>query len=273
MKQFRRGNLVFDVVDGGPRDGVPVVLHGFPETSDSWAEVTPALQEGGYRTLAFDQRGYSLEAMPSGRSAYRLEELAGDVLALAEQADLEPFHVVGQDWGASVAWALAAWHPRRLRTVSALSVPHPRAFVTAMLTGSQFLVSWYMGAFQVPGVPERLLRDGDRLRARLVKTGLPERFADLYLAKLARRGALTGALNWYRGAQPMRFLRMPPVAVPALYLWGTRDAGVMKAAAQGNARHVRGPYRFEALSGVTHWIPETVPETVAGFLVEHLHGK
>ncbi|HYH74108.1 MAG TPA: alpha/beta fold hydrolase, partial [Nocardioides sp.] len=93
MESFRRGGLTFDVVDGGPQDGEPVVLlHGFPQDSSAWKLVSPALHQAGLRTLALDQRGYSPMARPRGRRHYRLRETTDDVLALLDAAGLESAH-------------------------------------------------------------------------------------------------------------------------------------------------------------------------------------
>src|SRR5215207_8418295 len=115
------GDLTFDVQADGPEDGRPVLLlHGFPETSLSWAAVTPLLTSAGLRTYAVDQLGYSPGARPAEVGAYALTNLAPPV------AD-----VVGHDWGANAAWALAAWHGDRVRSLTAVSVPHPTAFTAA----------------------------------------------------------------------------------------------------------------------------------------------
>jgi pimeloyl-ACP methyl ester carboxylesterase len=109
VDSFRRDGLTFDVRDAGPPDGEPVVLlHGFPQDSAAWDQVSPALHQAGLRTLAPDQRGCSPMARPRGRGRYRLRETTADVLALLDAAGLERAHVVGHDWGGMVAWALAA---------------------------------------------------------------------------------------------------------------------------------------------------------------------
>ena len=167
MDSFRRDGLTFDVRDAGPPDGEPVVLlHGFPQDAAAWDAVSPSLHQHGLRTLAPDQRGYSPMARPRGRKHYTLRETTGDVLALLDAAGLESAHVVGHDWGGMVAWALGAWHPDRVRTLTVLSVPHPAAMAKAMVTSTQALKSYYMGLFQLPLLPERLLlaRGGKALR-------------------------------------------------------------------------------------------------------------
>ena len=127
------GDLTFDVRTLGPGDGEPVVLlHGFPETSLSWTAVAPVLADAGFRVIAPDQRGYSPDARPSAVADYAMEHLVDDVLGLADALDLDTFHLVGHDWGAAVAWAVAAYHGDRLRTLTAVSVPHLAAFNAAL---------------------------------------------------------------------------------------------------------------------------------------------
>ena len=142
VDSYRRDGLTFDVRDAGPDDGEPVVLlHGFPQDSTAWDRVAPALHQHGLRTLAPDQRGYSPMARPRGRAAYRLRETVDDVLALLDAAGLPSAHVVGHDWGGLVGWALGAWHPDRVRTLTALSVTHPGGMARALATRDQTLRS------------------------------------------------------------------------------------------------------------------------------------
>ncbi len=131
---IQRQGLTFDVFDEGPLDGeVVVLLHGFPERSTSWRYVVPLLHERGYRTIAMDQRGYSPGARPKRRWNYRIRQLTDDVLALIDRIG-GPVHLVGHDWGAVPSWAIATQRPDRLRTLTAVSVPHPMAFLRAAVT-------------------------------------------------------------------------------------------------------------------------------------------
>ncbi|HYN65403.1 MAG TPA: alpha/beta hydrolase, partial [Ornithinibacter sp.] len=124
-----RDGLALDVRDEGPRRGEPVILlHGFPQDSRCWAEVTPTLHRAGLRTLAPDQRGYSPGASPQDVSAYRVSGLAADALAVMDAAGLSSAHVVGHDWGGAVAWYLGAHHADRVDSLTVISTPHPSAF-------------------------------------------------------------------------------------------------------------------------------------------------
>lgn len=166
LTTFDHDGLSFEVIDTGPLDGpVIIALHGFPQRGSCWAGVTPLLAAAGYRVLAPDQRGYSPGARPGAIEAYRMDRLGGDVLALADAAGARSVHVLGHDWGGAVAWYLGSRHADRVRTLSVASTPHPRAMITAM-RGSQALRSYYMALFQIPKLPELLLRvrDGALLR-------------------------------------------------------------------------------------------------------------
>ncbi len=277
MDSYTRDGLVFDVRDGGPAGGDPVVLlHGFPQDAGAWTAVADELHGAGLRTLAPDQRGYSPGARPSGRAAYRLRELTADVLALLDAAQLGSAHVVGHDWGGLVGWALAARHPERVRTLTSLSVPHPAAMARAMITSDQALRSYYMALFQLPVLPERLLLAGDgaALRRLLLISGLPPELAEHYVRRMQEPGALATALAWYRALPLDARDPVGQVRVPTLHVWSTRDAALGRAATEQTRRFVDAPYRLEVLEGLTHFIPELAPARTAGLVTEHVraHG-
>jgi len=265
MQQYERAGLTFDVRDRGPEDGEPVILlHGFPQDSTCWRAVEPLLHAGGLRTLAPDQRGYSPGARPRRRSAYRGRELVDDVLALLDAAGLESAHVVGHDWGGFVAWQLAGLHPHRVRSLTVLSTPHPRALVAAMKRSTQGRKSWYMVFFQLPLLPELLIRP--RLAAVLQRTGLPAELAAHNAARMSEPGALKAALNWYRAIPLSLRTPQPRIHVPTTYLWGTQDAFLGRTAAMLTAPYVRAPYTFTELKA-PHWLPETHPAEVSSSIL------
>lgn len=273
MHHFVRDGLTFDVTDEGPADGrVVILLHGFPEDRQSWSAVIPHLTEAGYRVLAPDQRGYSPGARPKGRRAYATSELALDVLALADVAGAEQFDVIGHDWGAGVAWQLAANHARRIRTMTSLTVPHPRAMMDAVLRSSQLLHSWYMLFFQLPWLPEAAMKmaGAERAAQSLERDGLDPETARRYAKRMQDPKAMTGAVNWYRALPFSGRSPMPKVHVPTLYVYADKDRYLTRYAAERTARYVTGPYRFEVLEGVTHWVPTVAADRVSGLIREHL---
>jgi pimeloyl-ACP methyl ester carboxylesterase len=272
------GDLVFDAVVDGPAGGAPVLLlHGFPETSWSWRYVQPQLAAAGHRTLAPDQRGYSPRARPTEPEAYRIVALVADVVALADSQDWDTFHLVGHDWGGAVAWQVAAAHPDRLRSLSVLSTPHPVALAEAKAAGpgpdgeDQAAKSAYMDTFREPGSEQVFLADDSAgFRFALEATGLDADSTDHYVRRFDTAEAMVGPLNWYRGSDPADSEGMGPITTPAMYVWSTADAVLTRRAAEATAGHVEGPYRFEVLEGISHWIPEEAPDQVVPLLLDHL---
>ncbi|GAA3956535.1 alpha/beta fold hydrolase [Gordonia caeni] len=259
MEQFSRGELTFDVVDSETgRDGTIVLLHGFPQTSQSWRAVTPLLNAAGYRTVAPDQRGYSPGARPKGRAAYRTSELVDDAAALIGDLGDGPVHLVGHDWGAAVAWGLAASRPDLVRSLTSVSVPHPGAFMKSLLSSDQLLRSWYMAAFQPPILPDLLVsRFPGAFDGMLRRAGMDsDQLADVHRLILDS-GALPGALNWYRAMA----LSTPPdlarrVAVPTTHVWGALDTALARRGAELAADFVIADFQLKILDDAGHWIPE-----------------
>ena len=258
----------FDALAAGPLDGRSVLLlHGFPECAEQWEHQLAELAGAGYRAVAFDQRGYSPGVRPVAVDAYGPEELIGDVLAVADALGWQRFDLVGHDWGSAVAWMTAAAHPERLRTLTAVSVPHGAAFREALRDDpDQRQRSAYFELFRTPGEAERALLDHGGLRR--LYGGLPARRIERYVERFSEPGALTAALSWYRAMRPPA--RRGPITTPTLYVWSTGDAFIGEAAACAVERHVAGPYRFEVLAGVSHWVSEEAPERLSALLLEHL---
>jgi pimeloyl-ACP methyl ester carboxylesterase len=270
------GDLTFDVRADGPDDGRPVLLlHGFPQTSASWAAVTPLLTQAGLRTYAPDQLGYSPGARPGEVGAYSAQNLAQVTCDLMTELGLPRADVVGHDWGANVAWTLAAWHPDRVRSLTAVSVPHPAAYTAAFRADpEQKERSAYIRLFWQEGKAEEvLLADNARRLRRMLsgsdgETEVPAEAIDEYVAVLSAPGALTAALNWYRAMSSGN--RVDRVAVPATYVWSDGDVAIGRTAAEACANYVTGDYRFVELPGVTHWIPEQAPEELASAILDRI---
>ena len=265
----------FDALASGPTDGELVLcLHGFPQFADAWAPMLTALGEAGYRAVAFDQRGYSPGARPAEVSDYAMQHLAADVIGVADALGATRFHLIGHDWGGAVAWAVAGAHAHRLATLTVLSTPHSVALTEAIRGDTdQQARSAYMLLFRAEaGVAEKWLLSDDAAKLRGVYQGkvTPDQL-DSIVARLSEPGAATAALNWYRAMADN-----PPVGtiiVPTLYVWGSEDQALGRTAALGTARHVEGPYRFEALEGRSHWLIDECPETIMALLTPHLSAR
>ena len=193
--EIKARGLTFDVYEGGPADGTPVLLlHGFPQDHREFDPILPRLHAAGLRTYALDQRGYSPGARPAAVADYRLSEPTADAVAVLDALGVQRAHVIGHDWGAQVGWLLAARHPDRVRTLTAISVPHPRGLAVSLRNQpSQRLRFAYMAVFR-SRFGERLLlaRGGEVLKRMMRPIGAR---ADLYASAMAEPGRLTGGLG------------------------------------------------------------------------------
>lgn len=268
------GDLALPVSVHTPEDetGPPVLLlHGFPSSARTFDGVVPDLVAAGRRTLAPDQRGYTAGARPVDVDAYRLPRLVADAVAVLDALDVEVASVVGHDWGAVVAWALAASHPERVADLTAVSVPHPRAYAAALVEDrGQQVRSAYIGLLRRRGMAERVLLAGDRrlLRATYAGSGLDREAVEARTAHLRTPDELAGALAWYRALRRGDLTAVAPVAVPTTYVWSDRDVAVARGTAERCAAHVEAPYRFVPLHGVSHWVPEQRPQAVVGAVLD-----
>ena len=268
-ERVRVGELSFDMRVGGPADGPAVLLlHGFPENASMWSGVEPALHAAGLRTIAPDQRGYSPGARPAGVEAYSMHRVVADALGLLDAYGLGRAHVLGHDWGAAVGWNLAGRHPDRVATLTAVSVPHPASHAGALRDDEdQQRRSGYIAVFRRPDAADLLLAE-DARRLRAMFGPVP---AEDFVRPLTAPGALTGPLNWYRAMSRRDLDGLGPITVPTTYVWGTDDLAVGRAAAEDCANHVAADYRFVELPGVSHWVPEQEPDTVARLALERIN--
>jgi pimeloyl-ACP methyl ester carboxylesterase len=198
--------------------------------------------------------------------------LVADVLAVADDMGGHRFDLVGHDWGGIIAWAVAGGHPERVRTLAVASTPHPLAFGAAVrgeLGGDQQAKSGYADFFRTPEA-EGFFLGNDAAALRGMYSALPAEAADDYVGVLSQPGAMTAALNYYRAS---RFQDLPDPGVigcPTLYVWSTDDMALGREAAEATGSHVAGPYRFEILEGVSHWVPEEATADFSRLLLEHL---
>jgi pimeloyl-ACP methyl ester carboxylesterase len=252
-------------------EGEPVLLvHGFPDSSRGWRHQLRPLVESGRRVIVPDLRGMGNSDRPQEVDAYRMRTLVADMLAVLDAFEVERAHVVGHDWGAGIAWVLAAMVPDRVASLAALSVAHPMASRPPSLEDRQ--KAWYTLYFLFPEAEELLLRDD----AAMLRAWLGEvADGDHYLADLLRPGALTAGLNYYRAnVGPARELRrraeLPPVAAPTLGLWSDGDIYLAEDAMRRSGEWVTGPWRYERVENATHFMQVDQPDLVTRLLLEHL---
>ncbi|HEV2882891.1 MAG TPA: alpha/beta hydrolase [Pyrinomonadaceae bacterium] len=253
-----------------------LLLHGFPECWYSWRHQLTALGGERFHVVAPDLRGYNLSDKPARVEDYRMEKLVGDVLGLMDHFGARDAAVVGHDWGAAVAWAVAARHPERVWKVASLQVP-PLGVWFANMTVRQAFSSWYMLFFQLPYLPEWQMSANDfaALERMFKKTSRPGTFTDTDLAvyKNALRQksertnttALTAALNYYRANVFANLSRSPGgasqsgrgrIRVPTLFIYGERDFAIVPETVRDVGKYVDAPYRELRLANSNHWVQQ-----------------
>lgn len=261
-----------------------LLLHGFPESSYAWRRQLPALAAAGLRAAAPDLRGYALSEKPRGAFAYRMEALLGDVEGLIDvlggEAGDARAHVVGHDWGGACAWNAPLFFPEKVLSLAILNSPHPRAFRRELRTSrDQRRRSGYMLFFQLPWLPEAVLSGGNfavlagRIRAEAGAAAFSEEDLARTVADLARPGALTAALNWYRAARrfPLRVRgREWPGALRTLVVWGTRDRYLSRTLLDGLDEWV--PNLTVERLDASHWVQNEAAEDVNRLLTAFFRG-
>lgn len=271
------GLIRLHVVQAGPSDGpLIILLHGFPEFWYGWRRQIVPLAAAGYRVWVPDQRGYNLSEKPAGVEAYVIDLLADDVIGLIDAAGREQAFLVGHDWGAAVAWRVAARYPDRLQKLVIMNVPHPAVMARFVWQRPrQLLRSWYIIFFQLPLLPEWVTRLGHwRLMARaLQRTSRPGTFSgeDLahYRQAWSQPNAFRSMVNWYRAAVRKRPVSSASgrIKVPTLVLWGARDAFLIRDMAQPSVdRCEQGQLVF--FEQASHWIQHEEAPAVNQWLLQ-----
>ncbi len=269
------------VEESGHGDPV-VLLHGFPEFSACWRHQLPALAAAGFRAIAPDLRGYNLSDRPRGVKNYRTNELVSDIVALIRKLPGGKAHIVGHDWGGVLAWRLAAQHPELVNKLVVLNAPHPAAYLRTLKHNPiQWLRSWYVLFFQLPWLPERLIKSRNfALLERAWKKdpvtagAYTDEEVARYKEALGQPGALTAAIDYYRAA--LRWsgdLHGKPqsVSVPTLLIWGERDRYLGLDLSEGLEVWIPD-LQLKRIPGASHWVQNDVPEIVNRLLSDFLAG-
>jgi pimeloyl-ACP methyl ester carboxylesterase len=252
-------------------EGQPVVLlHGFPDSGRLWRNQLPALVEAGFKVIVPDLRGFGRSDKPAEVQAYALPALVGDVLAVMDDAGVQKAHVVGHDWGAALAWALATFAGDRIERLVVMSVGHPATFRGNGF--EQHQKSWYMLLFQFPGVAEEWLSANDWANLRRWASH-PD--TDGVIADLEAHGSLTPGLNYYRANVPPESyvrtrLELPPVKAPTMGIWSSADFALNEPQMTNSANNVAGPWRYERIDGPGHWMQLEAPDAVNRLLLDFL---
>ena len=272
MARVQANGLGFEVEDSGA--GTPVVLlHGFPDTHTLWRHQVTALTAAEFRTIAPDMRGRGRSDRPTDVADYGLQKIVADVTGIMDELKIARAHVIGHDWGAAVAWLVAMLAPDRVDHLVAVSVGAPGAAPPPTLDDLQ--KAWYRILIMFEGA-EDLVQRNDWYLMRTLLQGGGEDF-EVYKATLSEPGALTAGFNWYRANLPLDRLipsgpgmRFPAVAAATMGVFGTADLYLSEPAMVNSKSAVTGPWRYERLEGVGHFVPLEAPDQLNKLLLDFL---
>jgi epoxide hydrolase 4 len=188
--------------------------------------------------------------------------------------------VIGHDWGAAVTWRVARQSPERVERIAILNVPHDTVMgKTLAKDPEQQRKSWYMGAFQIPFLPETLFTLGgvQGVRNLFQSTSRPGTFTEAdfqeYARAWAQPGAMTSMMNWYRAiAQKPPKLKVPDrVTVPVLILWGKQDAFLKWEMAEESLTYCdQGKVIY--FDQATHWLQHEEAAHINPLLADFIRG-
>ena len=256
-----------------------LLLHGFPDFWYSWRHQIVGLSDE-YTVVAPDLRGYNLSDKPENTSDYEIDKLVDDVTGLIRYFGRENAAVVGHDWGAAIAWAVAQKHPEYVWKLAAMQVP-PANIWKKNQTFKQFLASWYMFFFQIPKLPEWVLGLNDfEILADGLKNSTAEKdvFTNEIISEYKKSWNetenLKSAINYYRANILKRLFGKSnsngKIKVPTLFIYGEKDTAILPETVEGIGEFVDAPFEEFKFPNAGHWIQQEEAETVTKILAEFL---
>lgn len=270
------------VVVGGT--GPPVILlHGFPENSHSWHKQIFPLIAAGFSVWVPDLRGYNLSDRPKEKSAYELDNLVADIVALVKATRYPRAHIVGHDWGGIIAWTIAERFPALVNRLVILNAPHLKLYLEKVKCPRQMLRSWYVLFFQIPKLPEFALAAGDFRAVRdmfrlspCVKTAFSDSDIENYIRGLSQPGALTASLNYYRAnlttTSVRKILCLQPILAETAIIWGEHDPALGVELLEGIDRVVPHNHIYR-IPNSSHWVQNEAPDEVNSILIDFLKAQ
>ncbi|AHM60770.1 putative hydrolase [Flammeovirgaceae bacterium 311] len=274
---YQVNGIRLHVIEAGRQDGeILLFLHGFPEYWWGWRHQISYFAQLGYRVVAPAQRGYHLSSKPAQTKAYGMKHLTDDVAALIRQLPKQKVNLVGHDWGGAVAWAMALRYPELLHKLIVLNLPHPQVMRRSFVKWpKQLLKSWYIGFFQLPLLPEKLLsRHNFKLLTKTMMASSKEgTFSqeDMLRYKQAwqQPGALKAMINWYRAALSGTLKLNHLVTTPTLLIWGKQDQFLSHEMAPASIEKCEKG-RLEMIPDATHWVQHEKSELVNKLILEFI---
>ena len=258
-----------------------ILLHGFPEFWYGWIKQIPVLSKQ-YRVVAPDMRGYNLSDKPKAVSAYSIEILAKDIAELIKGLGAEKAIVVGHDWGAAVAWAVASYYPELVKKLAILNVPHPEEMSKALkgFNWAQLKKSWYIFFFQIPFIPEMSIGTEvffiRTFRGMCMnKDAVSAKDIQEYVKAYQNPGSARATLAYYRSAFRNVFSQkpLPKIKVKVRMLWGEHDRALGKELTYNTKEYCENELEifYDSTSG--HFVQHDNPTWVNQKLLEFFEAE
>ena len=262
-----------------------VLLHGFPEFWYGWRLQIQPLAAAGFHVVAPDMRGYNLSSKPDGVAAYGSDQLVADIRGLIQERGASSAHVVGHDWGGTVAWDLAMTHPEVVDRLAILNAAHPRRLSQGLHHPGQLRKSWYFFFFDLPDLPESVVHANHwhffRHFLHDARPAYTPEEIERYIEAWSQPGAVTGMINYYRSSvrqsQKKAVEALRPVSAPTLVIWGERDRYLSPELAEPEHDDVPNLDRVERVADASHWVhhdaADRVNQLISDFFAPALAGK
>jgi epoxide hydrolase 4 len=254
-----------------------LMLHGFPEFWYSWRHLIPEFAQD-YQVVALDLRGYNDSDKPAEKSAYVMDEFIKDIEGVIKGLGYSSCVLVGHDWGGAIAWNFAYTHPEMVERLIVLNIPHPAKFAAGLTKPQQLLRSSYILFFQLPFIPELQLKLHNYQAIETAFKGMAvnkDAFSqadiDAYKQAVAKPGAMTAMLNYYRNVFRHGFINRSwgVLDVPTLMIWGEKDTALGKELTYGTENFVQD-FQIKYIPNCSHWVQQEQPQLVIQYMREWL---
>lgn len=267
-------DLTINYEVSGDESAEPVLLvHGFPDSLKLWRHVAPKLADAGYRVIAIDLPGYGDSSIPKDVKEMRVDNIGNIIAEFLDSLSISKVHLIGHDWGAAVSWFFAGAHPDYIKSFTALSVGHPKSYLSA--GPEQILKAWYIVLILNEGLAEDLYTaDNWSLFKNFLGHGLP--LDQYWLSDMQREGRLTAAFNIYRAnlmpgddTSPMK--DAASVKSDVLAIFGEDDLSLSYKQMKDSEQYVEGDFKLKSIPKAHHWLPLHNADEITPWIVEFLN--
>jgi pimeloyl-ACP methyl ester carboxylesterase len=254
-----------------------VIVHGGLDSWWAWRDVIPGLAQD-HTVILPALRGLAMSSKPAG--GYEADNVADDVHHLVTQElGIDPFVLVGHDWGGTASYCLAAQFPASVSKLALFDTILPGLGIV-----EDWLVPkpdgewlWHFALCTVPDVAEMLIHNNLRpfMQTFFSRTAIPDAIGEEsiahYVSLYSEAGALAAYLKYYQQywitAEQCKAHMSTRLPMPVLAYGGDAACGELTL---NSMRRVANDVRGGVIPHCGHWIAEENPKFVAAALQEFL---